>query len=244
MFGRKKVKKQYDDQDRYEYDLGNDGENPYLSARKEYGDRYGAAVNEAARWRQISLFLLFLSLAFGGMMIWLANQNKVVPYVVQIDKQGYSVAIRAAEESQATDNRVVIATLSQFIQNFKSVVTDPRAQRKMVNDVYNYVAKGSAAEASITHYYTEHNPFQMPNTNVEVEIDSVLGVGEGGTSWQILWVERLYENGTLDNSTEWRAIATISVSPVQDVSEIMKNPLGIYVKEISMAQDLINAGNN
>ena len=29
-------------------------ENPYLSARKEYGDRYGSAVKDAARWRQIS----------------------------------------------------------------------------------------------------------------------------------------------------------------------------------------------
>ena len=41
----------------------NSMENPYLSARKEYGDRYGSAVKDAARWRQISIFMLMLCLA-------------------------------------------------------------------------------------------------------------------------------------------------------------------------------------
>ena len=39
-------------------------ENPYLSARKEYGDRYGSAVKDAARWRQISIFMVMLCLLF------------------------------------------------------------------------------------------------------------------------------------------------------------------------------------
>ena len=33
-------------------------ENPYLSARKEYSDRYGSAVKDAARWRQISILMV------------------------------------------------------------------------------------------------------------------------------------------------------------------------------------------
>ncbi len=30
-------------------------DNPYLSARKEYGDSYGLAVKDEAHWRQISI---------------------------------------------------------------------------------------------------------------------------------------------------------------------------------------------
>ena len=44
-------------------------DNPYISARAEYGDRYGAAVNEAARWRQISFVMLMLCALFGILMI-------------------------------------------------------------------------------------------------------------------------------------------------------------------------------
>lgn len=216
-------------------------ENPYLSARKEYGDRYGAAVNEAARWRQICFLLLLLSLCFGALMIWQSSQNKVTPYVVQVDKQGYSVAIQPASQASPNDQRVIIAALSRFITNFKTVVADPYAQRRMVDEVYNYLAQNSAAENVVTHYYRENDPFNNEQKRIIlVEIISVLGVGADGKSWQILWTEKEASGGTIQNTTEWRAIASIAISPVQDVAEIIKNPLGIYVTELNMAQDIVN----
>ncbi len=227
LFNKKKKKKEEEQ------------ENPYLSARREYGDRYGAAVNEAARWRQICLFLLMLCLAFGAMMIWLSSQNKVIPYVVQVDKQGYTVAIQPASEAAGADTRVIIAALSRFITNFKTVVSDPYAQRRMVNEVYNYLGSNTAAEGVITHYYHENNPFEVQHT-VLVEIVSVLGVGTNGKSWQILWTEKRIHNGVVISSSEWRAIASIAVTPVQDMASIIKNPLGIYVVEFNMAQDIVN----
>ena len=44
-------------------------ENPYLSARKEYGDRYGSAVRDAARWRQISILMVMLFMVVVFLMI-------------------------------------------------------------------------------------------------------------------------------------------------------------------------------
>jgi len=214
-------------------------ENPYLSARREYGDRYGAAVNEAARWRQICFFLLMLCLAFGAMMIWLSSQNKVVPYVVQVDKQGYSVAIKPARDASGPDTRVIIAALSRFISNFKTVVSDSYAQRRMVDEVYNYVARGSAAENVVTHHYRDNNPF-TPQHIIAVEVISVLGIGSDGKSWQILWTEKQVDKGTITATSEWRAIVSIALSPVQDMAEIIKNPLGIYLTELNMAQDVVN----
>lgn len=215
-------------------------ENPYLSARKEYGDRYGAAVNEAARWRQICFMLLLLSLCFGALMIWQSSQNKVTPYVVQVDKQGYSVAIQPAGRTSAADQRMIIAALSRFITNFKTVVADPYAQRRLVDEVYNYLASDSAAEGVVTHYYQENDPFREQKKIILVEIISVLGVGSDGKSWQILWTEKEVVNGAIQNTTEWRAIASIAISPVQDMAQIIKNPLGIYVIELNMAQDIVN----
>ena len=227
LFGSKKEKEQQEQ------------ENPYLSARREYGDRYGAAVNEAARWRQICFLLLMLSLAFGAMMIWQSSQNKVIPYVVQVDKQGYTVAIKQGTEVTQTDTRVIIAALSRFITNFKTVVADQYAQRRMVDEVYNYLAQSSSAENVVTHYYRENNPFESKRT-ILVEIISVLGVGTDGKSWQVLWTEKEVIGGTVTNTTEWRAIISIGLSPLQNMAEIIKNPLGIYVKELNMAQDVVN----
>ena len=215
-------------------------DNPYLSARAEYGDRYGAAVNEAARWRQISFLLLLLCLAFGGMMIWQSTQNKVIPYVVQVDKQGYSVAIKSAEQGSEADSRVVIAALSQFFMNFKTVMVDTYAQRAMVNAVYGYIARGSSAESVVNHYYRENNPFIVKDGYTTlVEVKSVLAVGGGGKSWQVLWNESRMRQGVIKGTTEWRAIVTIDVSPVRDLVDVMKNPLGIYITELNMAQDVV-----
>ena len=234
MFGRKKAREAETE----------GAENPYLSARAEYGDRYGAAVNESARWRQISFLLLMLSLAFGAMMVWMASQNKVVPYVVQVDKQGYAVAVKSAEQGAAADNRVIIAALGRFISNFKTRLVDLYAQRALVNEVYAYLANDSSAESVVSHYYRENNPFEnngnsRDGTTTQVQVASVLPIGDGGKSWQVLWTETRLRNGEIRGVTEWRAILTIAISPVRDLADVLVNPLGIYITELNMAQDVV-----
>ena len=221
-------------------------ENPYLSARKEYSDRYGSAVKDAARWRQISILMVMLCIAFGVAMMWLASQNKVVPYIVQVDKHGYAVTIKSAQEGSVADTRVVVAALGGFFINFKTVVTDVASQRRMLNDVYSYLAKNSSAETAVSQYYKEHNPFVATQDKreytVQVEIRSIVRSGGDDKSWQILWTEEKVDQGAVIESSEWRAIVSVAISPVRELAEVLKNPLGIYITEINMAQDInINA---
>ena len=217
-------------------------ENPYLSARKEYSDRYGSAVKDAARWRQISILMVMLCIAFGVAMMWLASQNKVVPYIVQVDKHGYAVTIKSAQEGSVADTRVVVAALGGFFVNFKTVVTDVASQRRMLNDVYSYLAKNSSAETAVSQYYKEHNPFVATQDKreytVQVEIRSIVRSGGDDKSWQILWTEEKVDQGAIIESTEWRAIVSVAISPVRELAEVLKNPLGIYITEINMAQDI------
>ena len=217
-------------------------ENPYLSARKEYSDRYGSAVKDAARWRQISILMVMLCIAFGVVMMWLASQNKVVPYIVQVDKHGYAVTIKSAQQGSVADTRVVVAALGGFFVNFKTVVTDVASQRRMLNDVYSYLAKNSSAETAVSQYYKEHNPFVATQDKreytVQVEIRSIVRSGSDDKSWQILWTEEKVDQGAVIESTEWRAIVSVAISPVRELAEVLKNPLGIYITEINMAQDI------
>lgn len=217
-------------------------ENPYLSARREYSDRYGSAVKDAARWRQISILMVMLCIAFGVVMMWLASQNKVVPYIVQVDKHGYAVTIKSAQQGSVADTRVVVAALGGFFVNFKTVVTDVASQRRMLNDVYSYLAKNSSAETAVSQYYKEHNPFVATQDKreytVQVEIRSIVRSGSDDKSWQILWTEEKVDQGAVIESTEWRAIVSVAISPVRELAEVLKNPLGIYITEINMAQDI------
>ena len=137
--------------------------------------------------------MVLLCLAFGGAMMWLASQNKVIPYIVQVDKHGYAVAIKSAQEGSMADTRVIVAALGGFFVNFKTVITDVASQRRMVNDVYAYLAKNSSAEASVSQYYKEHNPFVATQDKreytVQVEIRSIVRSGGNDKSWQVLWTE-------------------------------------------------------
>ena len=186
-----------------------------------------------------------LSVAFGGMMMWMSSQNKVIPYIVQVDKQGYAVAIKSSEQGAVADTRVIVATLGGFFVNFKTVITDMSSQKRMVNDVYSYLAKGSAAETFVSHYYQEHNPFVATQDRnrytVQVEIRSIVRSGSNDKSWQVLWSEEKLEQGTIIERTDWRAIVSIAVSPVRELSEVLQNPLGIFITDINMAQDLNSA---
>ena len=186
-----------------------------------------------------------LSVAFGGMMMWMSSQNKVIPYIVQVDKQGYAVAIKSSEQGAVADTRVIVATLGGFFVNFKTVITDMSSQKRMVNDVYSYLAKGSAAETIVSHYYQEHNPFVATQDRnrytVQVEIRSIVRSGSNDKSWQVLWSEEKLEQGTIIERTDWRAIVSIAVSPVRELSEVLQNPLGIFITDINMAQDLNSA---
>ena len=220
----------------------NNLDNPYLSARKEYGDRYGSAVKDAAHWRQISILMLGLCLAFGAVMMWLASQNKVVPYIVQVDKQGYAVAIKSSQQGSVADTRVIIASLGGFFVNFKTVITDMSSQRRMVNDVYSYLAKNSSAETVVSQYYKEHNPFiatqDKRQGTVQVEIRSIVRSGNGDKSWQVLWTEEKMDQGAIIERTNWRDIVSVAISPVRELEEVLQNPLGIFITEINMAQDI------
>ena len=64
---------------------------------------------------------------------------------------------------------------------------------------------------------------------------------KGDKSWQVLWTEERLDQGNVVEHTEWRAIISIAISPVRELAEVLKNPLGIFITDINMAQDISSA---
>ena len=219
--------------------------NPYLSARKEYEDRYGSAIKSAARWRQISILITFLCMFFGAAMVWLAAQNKVVPYIVQVDEHGYAVTIKSAAEGAAADQRVIIATLGRILMDLRTVVSDSAAQKRLIDGVYACVARDSSTEGTISTFYRENNPYVLVKEKKQARIVNIRSVvpyesgGRKGTSWLVLWTEETTAGGRVVAKTDWRAIVQIVISPVRELREVLRNPLGIYITDLSIAKDLI-----
>ena len=134
--------------------------------------------------------MLLLCLALDATMMWLASQNKVVSYIVQVDKHCYVVAIKSAQEGAVADTRVVIAASRRFLVNFKNVITDMSSQPRMINYVYSYLAKNSPAETVVSQFYKGNNPFVATQDkraySVQFEIRSIIRSGSDDKSWQNL----------------------------------------------------------
>ena len=81
-------------------------ENPYLSARREWNERYGDYIARARNWRRAAFAALAVSLVLAIGVAWQAAQSKVVPYVVEVDKLGDAVAVGRADRAAPADSRV------------------------------------------------------------------------------------------------------------------------------------------
>jgi type IV secretory pathway TrbF-like protein len=68
-------------------------DSPYLSARREWNERYGDYIARARNWRWAAFAALAVSLVLAIGVVWEAAQSKVVPYVVEVDKLGDAVPI-------------------------------------------------------------------------------------------------------------------------------------------------------
>jgi type IV secretion system protein TrbF len=209
-------------------------DSPYLSARREWNERYGDYIARARNWRWAAFGALAVSLVLGVGVAWQAAQSKVVPYVVEVDKLGDAVAVARADRAAPTDMRVIKAQLVAWIVDVRSVSSDPLAQKSALTRSYALTA--ATATIFLNDYYRQHSPFGQTRT-VAVSVDAVLPVSN--QTYQIQWSEdaRGLQGRDID-TTHWIASLTVAFDPPTDERGILSNPLGLYITGISWTQRL------
>ena len=212
--------------------------NPYLDARREWNERYGSYINQAKNWRLTALISMLISLVAVGGVVYIGAQNKLVPYVVQVDKLGTAVATSRADVARRPDDRVIQAQLASFIEASRSIYTDAAAQNKQIKVVYSMLRPKGASYNKMNSYYQKNNPFQRAATEtVSVELKSVLPMT--ANTWQIEWVEtKTDREGMTIGTANMQAILTIGLNPPKDEATIMMNPMGVYVDDFSWSAKL------
>jgi type IV secretory pathway TrbF-like protein len=217
--------------------------NPYLNARKKWNDHTKGVMNNTRMWQTIALLSLMITLAAVGGTIYLASQSKFVPYVVEVDKLGRSVAVAPAQVALPADERVIHANLAAFMSNARLVTPDIALQRKAIFAVYAMMNGDSPAAAKMTTWLNG-NPASTPfnraaKETVEAEIVSV--IPQSPDTWQIEWNEKVFDRqGTpIQPPYRMRALATIDIIPPTSATtedKIRQNPLGVYVRDFSWSK--------
>lgn len=207
--------------------------NEYLSARREWLERYGDYLQSAHQWRLVAFgSLVVTAIAVAG-MVYSAAQNHYIPYVVQVDRLGVAVPAGRADVATRADTRIVRAQLARWISDVRSVYVDAAAQRSVIDEGYAMISRTGSSFKALTDYFRENSPFERAEKEtVTVEVHTVLPVA--GNTWRVEWSETTRgRNGEVQKVDEWQSSITVLISPPSDEVTILKNPLGIYIVEYS-----------
>lgn len=217
----------------------NENNNPYLDARREWNERYGSYIESSRKWRLTAWASLAAAILAVIGITWIGSQNKIIPYVVAVDKLGNAVAVQRADQMSPIDSRVIKAQLARFIVNLRSVIVDAAAQKRSILEAYAMLNQSDPASTVINEYFQSgHSPFERAaSETVTVEIKNVLPITK--ETWQIEWQETTHSrNGKIIKRELYKASASIFIQAPSDEKTIMMNPIGLYVREISWSRQL------
>jgi type IV secretion system protein VirB5 len=213
---------------------------PFIAGIQEYMERYGTLSKTAARWRFISFLLSLLCALCVVSVVVMSGSVKTVPFIVQVDRHGYEIAVKPVEAS-AVDDRLVVSRIGRFVNNFRTVLHDDTAQVVYIDFVYKSVPSASAAYRKVVDYYKENNPLTIAavnQTTVLVEMRSILPLGTSGKTWRAEWEEKRMSGGNLISSKSYTGIFDIQLMPPTAIREVMDNPMGIFITDLNITEDL------
>ena len=211
----------------------NDLDSPYFQAREQFFDSVGFPVKAAYQWRLAAFICLgLLALSLAGNVIQ-ASREKVVPYVVAVDKLGTALAVKRADVAAPTPTAVIQAELANLIVNWRTVTADLDLQARMVDRLSGFTR--GAAKGVLTEWFEKNNPVIRARSGrlVSVNVKGVpLPVSQN--SWRIEWQETTRNHvGVTVEVVQYEATMTVITQPPRTDAEILRNPGGVYITELS-----------
>lgn len=208
---------------------------PYQKAAQVWDERIGSARVQARNWRLMAFGSLALAIGLATELSILASTSRVTPYVIEVERDGGVHAVAPALEMYEPSDAQIAVELARFIENVRSVSTDPIVVRKNWLKAYDYATDRAAQ--SLNDYARENDPFaKIGRRSITVEIASV--VRASPTSFQLRWREKAFENGQAAGTTNHTGVLTIIQKLPRDAVTLRANPLGIYVNAINWSREL------
>jgi type IV secretory pathway TrbF-like protein len=211
---------------------------PWLKAQMAYNDTFLRLAAQVANWRMFA----FISLAIASFsvigLIYVGAQSKFVPFLVEVDKLGRTVAVRSltGEDAIRDPQRLVYREMFDLIEHLRSVSTDPEANKK------NITMGFSRLTGSATVYVRTELRKALPNEvaqtkTVQVQVKAVLPISANTN--QIEWEEHSFDlQGNEIGVDKWKATVVYKLAPPEAEEGIRINPIGFFASEISWVKVL------
>ena len=200
-------------------------------AQAMYNDRNAKYLLEKNAWKTVAFMALVTEIILATGVIWETRQSRIVPYVVEVNKLGESLAVGPADKAGAIDPRIVKFVLARFVVHAREVIGDPIVEKQIIDDLWAHTTQFS--DNFLKRYYRDHDPIKIGSKkSIVVKIDTVLA--ESKDSYRVRWHEDTWGvDGKFIGRTWWGGYFTVVIKPPMNEDDIRKNPLGIYVDQIN-----------
>lgn len=218
---------------------------PYTNSKQIWNTHTGSIIASRGYWQIVGVLCLLITLCAIAGVVYIGSQTKFIPYVVEVDKLGQSMAVAPASKAKKVDQRVVRSNLSQWISSIRMVTPDIALQRKAILGVYAHLCPRDPATLKANEWLNsseDQTPFnKAKKKTVYVQIDSV--IAQTSDTWQVDWteMERDRHGKMLRKPISMRALIIAYVTPPAPATteqQIRENPLGLFIKDFNWSEQL------
>jgi type IV secretory pathway TrbF-like protein len=211
--------------------LGQDAQ--WVQALFAHNDTFLRLGAHAKNWRRMAFLGWFVAVLAVIGVIYIGSQSKFVPMVIEVDKLGRTIAVRAltGEDASADPNRIIYAEMFELIENLRTVTTDRAANDSRITKGF---ARLTGAGAEYVRTELRKAPPNTVGATKTVQIIVTTALKLKGKSWQLEWEEHSFGLNGEDIGVEvWRATVQYDLVPRSDEESIRKNPMGLLIPEIN-----------
>jgi type IV secretion system protein VirB5 len=143
------------------------------------------------------------------------------------------MAVRRADMASPVPTSVIQYTLKEAVKNWRTVTADLKMRDDMSKSL-SAVVRGSA-NGMLTEWFSKNNPVVRARNGrlVSVEVKGV-PLPVSPTSWRIEWTETTRgHTGLTVETVQYEATMTVSIKPPSTDQEILQNPCGVFITELS-----------
>ena len=138
-------------------------QNHYLAGRQAWSEMYGSFIQERNRWRLVALLVSIVAILLGAGNIIQLRQQKVIPYMVEVDRAGRISGGQMAQKLE-TSQEMIQYSLAQFITAWRTVTADIALQEKYVKQS-SFMSIG-AAKKILAKWYARQQPIHLQRKKI------------------------------------------------------------------------------
>ena len=213
-------------------------ETPFLRAKQAWDEREGAILHQKANWQRCALAAMTLCLMLGGVVVYLAGNVTVLPYVVEVAESGQIRTVGILPQVwRGHDTHHLAFVTKEWLQWVRQIPSDQVAFVRNWEKAHQFMTR--KARTTLEPFLKDQYVRQQRGETVEITPGAFLQVAGHAQSYQVEWEERVYDaSGQVQRRTTWLALLHIVVYPPQVVQDApaMHNPLGIFLESVQWAE--------